>query len=83
MFSFTDVYICLYARFFKDSKLDGDSFSEEQNYEITETMRLEMEHNSDPAWYFLLVLCICNYVLTCVHAYPIYLLVKDCWDIVS
>ncbi|KAL5721851.1 RNA helicase [Ranunculus cassubicifolius] len=36
---------------FEDSKLEEDSFSTEQSHEITETMRLEMEYNSDRAWY--------------------------------
>lgn len=36
---------------YQDSTLDADSVTEEQDHEITETMRLEMEYNSDRAWY--------------------------------
>ncbi|KDO81949.1 hypothetical protein CISIN_1g0007901mg, partial [Citrus sinensis] len=35
---------------FEDGVAD-ETYSEEHNYEITESMRLEMEYNSDRAWY--------------------------------
>ncbi|PIA54035.1 hypothetical protein AQUCO_00900542v1 [Aquilegia coerulea] len=34
-----------------EDNMGGGSFGKEQNQEITETMRLEMEYNSDRAWY--------------------------------
>ncbi|XP_042025035.1 pre-mRNA-splicing factor ATP-dependent RNA helicase DEAH7-like [Salvia splendens] len=35
----------------KDGEIEPESTSEDQNHEITESMRLEMEYNSDRAWY--------------------------------
>ncbi|KAF9595698.1 hypothetical protein IFM89_003440 [Coptis chinensis] len=35
----------------EDNRMDRDSFVKEEDPEITETMRLEMEYNSDRAWY--------------------------------
>jgi len=35
--------------------VDKSDLSEEHNYEITETMRLEMEYDADQAWYLNLV----------------------------
>ncbi|KAF5181629.1 Pre-mrna-splicing factor atp-dependent rna helicase deah7, partial [Thalictrum thalictroides] len=34
-----------------EDNMRGGAFGKEQNQEITETMRLEMEYNSDRAWY--------------------------------
>ncbi|KAH1032320.1 hypothetical protein J1N35_044494 [Gossypium stocksii] len=34
-----------------EDEADKNSLAEEHNYEITESMRLEMEYNSDRAWY--------------------------------
>ncbi|KAK9104172.1 hypothetical protein Scep_021016 [Stephania cephalantha] len=36
---------------FEDSKEEKTSFSTNESYELTEEMRLEMEYNSDRAWY--------------------------------
>ncbi|PON82826.1 DNA helicase, ATP-dependent [Trema orientale] len=39
------------SRSYEDGEGEGADLAEEQKYEISESMRLEMEYNSDRAWY--------------------------------
>lgn len=46
-------YVIVFVNFTCICLQDGvadETYSEEHNYEITESMRLEMEYNSDRAW---------------------------------
>jgi len=57
MHAISSTYIIINFRFscVQDEVADKSDLGEEHKYEITESMRLEMEYDADRAWYLNLV----------------------------